>query len=214
LYKKELMFLCINFFCMLHADVLASEKKLLDFLLDLGIPVESLKHPEVVLQAFVHKSFTADYKEDYVHNERLEFLGDGILGAVVNKLLYINFPDLPESRLTLYKIALVREETLAEVARDIVLGKEIFISHGEEKMQGRDKDSILSDTLEAVIGSLYLGLGWQAAEFFVEKYVYTKLSKIMEAPVKSYKTMAQEIAQKQFKTIPEYRDSEHKISST
>jgi len=71
------------------------------------------------LQVFIHKSFSADYKNIYVHNERLEFLGDGILGAIINKFLFLKHPEMPESELTLYKIALVREENLALVARDI-----------------------------------------------------------------------------------------------
>jgi len=101
--------------------------------------------------AFVHKSYAADYKDVFTHNERLEFLGDGILGAIINKLLFVNHPEMTESDLTLYKIALVREEILAEIAKDIKLNEIVFISKGEEKMQGRQKDSILSDTLEALI---------------------------------------------------------------
>jgi ribonuclease III len=104
-----------------------------------------------LLLAFVHKSYAADYKDIITHNERLEFVGDGILGAVINKLLFLNHPEMAESDLTLYKIALVREEILAEIAKDIQLNEIVFISKGEEKMQGRQKDSILSDALEALI---------------------------------------------------------------
>jgi ribonuclease-3 len=110
------------------------------------------------LQTFIHKSFAADYKDIIYHNERLEFVGDGILGAVINKLLFLDHPEMPESELTLYKIALVREEILAEVARDIKLDEMLFISKGEEKTQGRKKDSILSDGVEALIGFLYIEL--------------------------------------------------------
>jgi ribonuclease-3 len=77
------------------------------------------------------------------HNERLEFVGDGILGAVITKLLFTDFPQMEESGMTLYKIALVREETLAEVAKEISLNTHLFISKGEEKMQGREKETIL-----------------------------------------------------------------------
>jgi len=78
--------------------------------------------------AFVHKSFAADYKDIFTHNERLEFVGDGVLGAVINKLLFINHQQMTEADLTLYKIALVREEILAEIARDIKLNEILFIS--------------------------------------------------------------------------------------
>jgi ribonuclease-3 len=81
-----------------------------------------------LLLAFVHKSYAADYKDVLTHNERLEFVGDGILGAVINKLLFLKHPEMAESDLTLYKIALVREEILAEIAKDIKLYEVVFIS--------------------------------------------------------------------------------------
>jgi ribonuclease-3 len=105
----------------------------------------------LLLQVFIHKSFSADYINIYAHNERLEFLGDGILGAIINKLLFLKHPEMPESELTLYKIALVREENLAQVARDIGLDQMIFLSKGEEKMDGRKKDVIISDCLESFL---------------------------------------------------------------
>jgi ribonuclease-3 len=128
------------------------------YLQSLGIPTQNIKDEEMMLLAFVHKSYAADYKDVFTHNERLEFVGDGILGAVINKLLFINHQQMPESDLTLYKIALVREEILAEIAADIKLNEMLFISKGEEKMQGRQKNSILSDGLEALIGYLYIDL--------------------------------------------------------
>lgn len=162
-----------------------------------------------MLLTFVHKSYAADYKDIFTHNERLEFVGDGVLGAVINKLLFVNHQEMTESDLTLYKIALVREEILAEIAKDIKLNEMVFISKGEEKMQGRQKDSILSDALEALIGYLYIDLGIEITEKFIKKYVYSKLERIEKSPVKSYKTMIQEIVQKQHKVVPEYKDSEH-----
>lgn len=162
-----------------------------------------------MMLAFVHKSFAADYKDVFTHNERLEFVGDGILGAVINKLLFVNHQDMAESDLTLYKIALVREEILAEIARDIKLNEIVFISNGEEKTQWRQKDSILSDALEALIWYLYIDLGIEATEQFITTHIYTKLEQIEKNPVKSYKTMIQEIVQKEHKVVPEYRDIEH-----
>lgn len=159
--------------------------------------------------AFVHKSYAADYKDVFTHNERLEFVGDGILGAVINKLLFVNHQEMAESDLTLYKIALVREEILAEIAKDIKLNEMVFISKWEEKMQGRQKDSILSDTLEALIWYLYIDLWIDITEQFIRQHVYSKLEKIERNPVKSYKTMIQEIVQKEHKIVPEYKDIEH-----
>jgi len=176
----------------------------------LGIPTKNIRNKERMLLAFVHKSYAADYKDVFTHNERLEFVGDGILGAIINKLLFINHPEMPESELTLYKIALVREEILAEIAKDIRLNEMVFVSKGEEKMQGREKESILSDALEALIGYLYIDLGIEAVEQFIETHIYSKLENIEKHPVKSYKTMIQELVQKKHKFVPEYQDIEDK----
>lgn len=190
--------------------VLKKKKDIISYMENLDIPTKKIKDEQLLLLAFVHKSYAADFKDVFTHNERLEFVGDGILWAIINKLLFINHPEMPESELTLYKIALVREEILAEIAKDIKLNEMVFISKGEEKMQGRQKDSILSDSLEALIGYLYIDLGVDTTEQFIEKYVYTKLANIEKKPVKSYKTMIQEIVQKEHKIVPEYQDIEAK----
>jgi len=197
-----------------HKDIILEKEKIFDYLRNLGISVNKISDKEIILLAFVHKSFASDYREAYPHNERLEFLGDGILWAIMNKILFLDHPDLPESELTLYKIAFVREEKLADVARNIGLWKYIFISNGEEKMKGRDKDSILSDTLEALIWAIYLSLGREEVEKFLKRYLYSELQKIKIDPVKSYKTLVQEYIQKKYKIIPEYRDIENIVETT
>ena len=192
-------------------QVTQKKPDILVYLESLWIPTKKIHNEELLLLAFVHKSFAADYKDVFTHNERLEFVGDGILGAIINKLLFVNHQQMAESELTLYKIALVREEILAEIARDIKLNEILFISKWEEKMQGRQKDSILSDALEALIGYLYIDLGIEATEQFITTYIYTKLEQIEKNPVKSYKTMIQEIVQKEHKVVPEYKDIEHVV---
>lgn len=94
---------------------------------------QSPRSDHVLLQAFVHKSYASDFKEPLPHNERLEFLGDGILGAMINSMLYKDFPDQEESVLTLYKIALVREETLALVSKKLGIDKLMILGNGEER---------------------------------------------------------------------------------
>ncbi len=189
-------------------DVIKKKKDIITYLDWLGIPTKNIRNEELMMLAFIHKSYAADYKDVFTHNERLEFVGDGILGAVINKFLFLRHPEMQESEMTLYKIALVREEILAEIAKDINLDQMVFISKGEEKMEGRKKDSILSDVLEALIGYLYIDLGSEIVEDFINSYVYSKLEKIEKNPVKSYKTMIQEIIQKKHKIIPEYQDIE------
>lgn len=191
-------------------QVLKKKKDIIAYMKSLWIPTKKIQNEDLLMLAFVHKSYAADYKDIITHNERLEFVGDGILGAVINKLLFLRHPEMAESDLTLYKIALVREEILSEIAKDIKLNEVVFISKWEEKMQGRQKDSILSDALEALIGYLYIDLGIEVTEQFIEKYIYMKLEKIEKNPVKSYKTMIQEIVQKQHKVVPEYKDIEFK----
>lgn len=194
----------------MFSDVVNKKNELISYLKWLGVPVDQIKNEELMMLAFIHKSYAADYKDVFTHNERLEFVGDGILGAVINKFLFLNHQEMAESELTLYKIALVREEILAEIAKDIKLNEIVFISKGEEKMEGRQKNSILSDALEALLGYLYIDLGTPVVEKFIEKYIYSKLEEIEKNPVKSYKTMIQEIIQKEHKIVPEYRDSEYK----
>ncbi len=196
---------------MLPKEVIQEQQNIKNFLKNLGISVENIKDDYLMAQTFVHKSFAADYKHMLDHNERLEFLGDGILSAVTNKLLYVNYPQYSESDLTLYKIALVREETLAEVAKEINLDQHIFVSKWEERMQGRNKNAILSDCLESLLGFIYLDIGNEEVEKFITTYIFSKISTISKEPVKSYKTMVQEYLQKEYKELPIYKDIEHKI---
>lgn len=186
---------------------------LLRYLERRGIDTSMIQDFDLFLCAFVHKSYASDFKEIYAHNERLEFVGDAALGAIIAKALFLNFPGMAESTMTLYKIALVREETLAEVAQKIWLNQQIFISKWEEKNHGRQKASITSDALEALIGYLYLDLGFEVAERFVLENIYPQIKEIAKMPVKSYKTMAQERVQKLFKVLPSYVDSEKEVDA-
>lgn len=189
-------------------EVYDHQKKLEQFFSDLGFQIDDIKNSELFLTAFIHKSYAADFKTITSHNERLEFVGDGILWAIVAKLLFSKFPQMEESEMTLYKIALVREETLARVWKSIGLDKMIFISKGEENAQGRDKDTILWDAVEALLGYLYVDIGEVAAQQFVEKYIFSLLPLINKTPIKSYKTMVQEYIQKDLKITPEYQEQE------
>lgn len=193
---------------MLPQQVLDNKQKLIEYAKNLWIAVEKIQNEHDFLQAFVHKSFAADFKEIWDHNERLEFLWDGVLGAVICKLLFKNHPELQESGMTLYKIALVKEETLAIVARNIKLDEQIRISKWEEKMQWRKKDAILSDALESLIWYIFEDLWYDEAEKFVEKYVYSMYDVVDKNPVKSYKTMVQEYVQHNTKQTPVYIDFE------
>ncbi len=182
--------------------------RLEQYISNLGIS-ETIKNKDLCITAFVHKSFSADYNNTLPHNERLEFLGDAILGWVVAKQLYLDYPEWAESKMSLYKIALVREDILATVAREIHLGEQLFVSKGEEKNNGRDKNSILSDAVESLIGYLFLDMGANVAEGFILRYIYSHIDGIRPWSTKSYKTKIQELIQKQYKIIPEYKETLH-----
>ncbi len=193
---------------MLPQQVINDRENLLNYAKSLWIPVEKIKDEHAFLQAFVHKSFAADFKEIWDHNERLEFLWDGILWAVICKQLFHDHPEMQESDMTLYKIALVKEETLAIVARNIKLDEQILISKWEEKTQWRKKDAILCDALESLIWYIFIDLWYEEAEKFVKKYVYSMYDIVNKNPVKSYKTMVQEYVQHNTKQTPVYIDFE------
>ena len=195
---------------MIPSFVYQKKDEIVSYIKLLWLATDKIKDYDMLLQAFIHKSFAADFKNIAKHNERLEFLWDGILWAIVNKILFLNHPEMDESELTLYKIALVKEETLAEAAREINLDKKVFISKWEEKSQGRTKDVILADCFEALIWYMFIDLWLQETEKFISKYLYYKIAEISTQPIKSYKTLIQELIQKDHKIIPEYIDTENK----
>lgn len=162
---------------------------------------------DLLIQAFVNKTYSAD-KKNIPHNQRLEFLGDAILGQIISYQLYLDYTEFEESDLTLRKIWLIREETLAKVARNIWLDRMILLGNGEEKKWWRDNNSILCDSVEAVIGYLYIDLWYEIAKAFVIKYIYSELPNIDLLDTKSYKWLLQELIQSKYKQLPIYEDEE------
>lgn len=146
-----------------HAVVaLHAVQSLGDLLAELHIEID----PELYEMALVHRSYS--YEHDRVpHNERLEFLGDAVLGVIVAEHLYLAYPDEAEGTLAKLRSAVVSAASLAEVARDLQVGSLIKLGHGEILTGGDDKTSILADTMEALIGAIYLSQGMQKVEDFV-----------------------------------------------
>lgn len=156
-----------------------------------------------------------DYADWVVqYNERLEFLGDAVLGAVVSWLLFTNFPDLPESHLTLSKIFLIKEHTLAIVARSLWIGAVMRLGTWEHRSGWRNKDSVLSDGLEAFIAFVYLQYWRSTVEKFIETHIYTLLADQPVAPTKSPKNMLQELVQKYHNQLPVYEMKELEYSTS
>jgi ribonuclease-3 len=133
---------------------------------ELGVDID----PELLSLALTHRSYA--YEHGHLpHNERLEFLGDSVLGQAVTVLLYTRHPDLDEGSLAKRRASVVSTVALAEVARGIGLGAHLHLGRGEDQTGGRDKDSILADTMEAVIGATYLSAGQDAATALVHRLV-------------------------------------------
>lgn len=139
-------------------------------------------------------------------NERLEFLGDAVLELASSRFLFDAYPDRPEGDLTSFRSALVKTTTLAQVAKDLSLGQQLFMSKGEERGGGRENDSLLADTFEAVLGALYLDQGYQAALDFLQLHLFPKFESIFQQGLyKDPKSTLQERAQARGFAAPEYQ---------
>ena len=154
--------------------------------------------------ALTHSSYANErWHNSLLSNERLEFLGDSILGMVVAEYLYTQFPDRPEGELTRMRADMVCEKSLADVAARIDLGKHLLLGNGEEQGGGRSRHSILADAVESVIAAAFLDGGMAAAKQFIQKFV------LVEVPVAKlhnadYKTMLQELVQQKKNQVLTY----------
>ena len=161
--------------------------------------------PELLERALTHKSYANENKVPY-HNERMEFLGDSVLNLIVSEYLMKTCPDSAEGALSRLRASVVSEPALAGVAREIGLGNHLLLGKGEEQTGGRNKDSLLSDCLEALIASIYLDRGMDATEDFVIRFFDGLIKKACTTRVSlDYKTELQELCQERLKQLPEYR---------
>ena len=149
----------------------------------------------LVQNALTHSSYANERWHDSLRsNERLEFLGDSILGMVVAEYLFQNFPNRPEGELTRMRADMVCERSLADVAEKINLGEHLLLGHGEERFGGRTRASILADAVESLIAATFLDGGMEAARKFIDRFI------LVAVPVKKlhnvdYKTALQELVQ-------------------
>ncbi|MDQ3991269.1 MAG: ribonuclease III [Actinomycetota bacterium] len=166
------------------------------------------RSPSLRDAALTHRSYAFE-KGQTVTNERLEFLGDAVLGLVVTDLAFREFPDRPEGELAKLRAATVNMGTLADVARDIGLGDDILLGKGEEQSGGRSKPSILADGLEAVLGAVYLDRGLPTARKLVERLFRPRIAEYASGGGdRDYKTTLQELSAQQTGNVPQYRVTE------
>lgn len=175
-------------------------KKLRDIL---GV---SFKNEELLHQAFIHRSYINENPAKGLnHNERLEFLGDAVLELAVTDYLYKNYPN-SEGDLTSWRAALVNTQIMALIADELGLNDFLYLSRGEAKDTGKARQAILANTLEAVIGALYLDQGYEPADKFITKYILSKLPKIIKEKLyRDSKSLFQESAQEKEGITPIYK---------
>ena len=158
------------------------------------------------IKALTHSSRIPEESTDTMKsNERLEFLGDAVLDVIISEMLFRQYPDLSEGELTTMRSSLVSSTGLANRARDLDLGQFLFLGHGEEKSGGRQKDSILANAYEAVIGAIYLDGGIQSATDFVRCHIWDAHETILQTEGgNNYKGELLEYCQKELHRAPKY----------
>jgi ribonuclease-3 len=164
------------------------------------------KNDGLVRTAFTHKSYINEHKrEGLEHNERIEFLGDAVLELAVTKHLFEKYPTQTEGEMTSFRSALVKGKHLAEIAAGLGLGDHLLLSNGEEKSGGRSKSYILANTLESLIGAIYIMHGYDVAEKFIKKFILTRLDQIIKGGFHiDSKSKFQEIVQEKESFTPYY----------
>jgi ribonuclease-3 len=166
------------------------------------------KDAELREMALTHRSYAFE-NDTHTHNERLEFLGDAVLGIVVTDMAFREFPEMTEGELAKLRAAIVNMGALADVARDLGIGRYVHLGKGEEGSGGRDKSSILADALEALLGAVYLDQGLDAArKLIVRVFRPRMIAYVRGEGGRDYKTILQELASADLHSLPDYRISE------
>jgi ribonuclease III len=175
-----------------------------------GSPLEDalgirFRDPSLLKAALTHRSYAFE-QDVQPTNERLEFLGDAVLGLVITDLAYRAYGDLSEGELAKGRAAMVNMTMLAEVARELGLGEGVRLGRGEELSGGRDKASILADTMEAVFGAVYLDRGLDVAAQLITRLFWPRMEAYARGEgERDYKTLLQELAAQDIGRLPEYR---------
>lgn len=169
-------------------------------------PIPVFRDPGLLETALTHRSaLNEGISKSTISNERLEFLGDAVLELITTEFLFEKLPDDPEGMLTAYRSALVKTTTLAELAIEIGIDEMLLISKGEAATGGRKNEGLLADTVEAIIGALYLDQGYDAVSNFLHTYLFVKFESIQELKLyKDSKSLLQEEVQAKGHATPRY----------
>jgi len=166
----------------------------------------AFKNKALLQTAITHRSYLNEHKKIEQSNERLEFLGDAVLELVVSQYLYSEYPDYSEGKLTNLRSKIVQTKTLASIAKKLQLPEFLLLSKGEKEGGGSNNDSLLADTLEAVIGAIFIDQDMEIASVFIKKHLLADISIIISNElVIDYKSNFQELVQSKGHSTPLYK---------
>lgn len=155
--------------------------------------------------AFIHRSFVNENRDVHHHNERLEFLGDSILGLLISEYLYNHMPSTPEGDLSYLRSRLVEASSCVAYVQKLGIGQYVLLGKGERMNDGRGRDSIHADLFEAVIGAIYLDGGLEAAKQFLFTKFADEINNILKTPLRNWKAMLQDYCQRTYHEAPVYQ---------
>lgn len=165
----------------------------------------TFKNKQLLALPFVHRSFVNENRDINVHNERLEFLGDSVLGLITAEHLYKELPNNPEGDLSYLRSRLVEASSCVSFVQKLGLDEYLLLGKGERLNKGRGRDSILSDFFEALVGAIYLDGGLEAAKEFFFTHFAKEIDTIIKTPLRNWKAILQDYCQKVHQTTPIYR---------
>lgn len=165
----------------------------------------TFKDRSLLALAFIHRSFINENKEVGQHNERLEFLGDSVLGMLVADYLYRYLPSTPEGELSVLRSRLVEATSCCQYMQKFGWGQYLLLGKGEKMNDGRGRESILADLFEGIIGAIYLDGGLEAAKRFLFRNFSPEIDAILKTPIRNFKALLQDYCQKKFQATPTYK---------
>lgn len=158
----------------------------------------------LLMLAFVHRSYINENRILFEHNERLEFLGDSILGMLISDYLYQHLPSTPEGQLSYLRSRLIEASSCVTYIQNLNITSYILLGKGEQMNDGRGRESILADLFEAIIGAIYLDGGIEKAKQFVFDNFSSQIDVILQMPLRNWKALLQDYCQKTFQQTPTY----------
>lgn len=165
----------------------------------------AFKDRSLLMLAFVHRSFINENRDITRHNERLEFLGDAILGMLISDYLYRFLPDNPEGDLSYLRSRLVEAGSCVNYVQRLNIASFVLLGKGERMNDGRGRESILADLFEAIIGAIYLDGGLEAAREFLFRNFTDQIEDTLKTPLRNWKALLQDFCQKKFQKTPVYQ---------